>query len=97
VVKLSAWDKLKLMGSAHYKTGKVEPIDLYRAARPHHVYNAFDVKALTDIIKYAFRLLTRGYLQADVDKIRHYLALFEADMQDVKEEPNTKDTVLIGG
>jgi hypothetical protein len=73
------WKNLKSSGASHYKTGSVEPIDLYRSAIPHPHYNAFDVKALTDIIKYAFRLLTRGYLHSDVEKIRHYLNLYEAD------------------
>ncbi len=74
------WEELKHQGSGHYKTGGVEPIDLYRSAKPHPSYNSFDIKALTDTIKYAFRLLTRGYLESDVKKIYHYLALYEADM-----------------
>jgi hypothetical protein len=80
-VKVSEWDELKSQGSAHYKTGGVEPIDLYRSATPHPSYNAFDIKALTDVIKYAFRLLTRGYLKADVDKIKHYISLYDADKE----------------
>jgi len=81
------WEELKHQGSSHYKTGDTEPIDLYRAAIPHPSYNAFDIKALTDTIKYAFRLLTRGYLQEDINKIKHYMALYEADMlTQVKKE-----------
>lgn len=75
------WDALKHRGSQHYKTGGVEPIDLYKSAKPHPQYNAFDVKALTDIIKYAYRLLTRGYLASDVEKIRHYIDLFDCDKE----------------
>ena len=75
------WNDLKKIGSQHYKTGAVEPIDLYRSAKPHADYNAFDIKALTDCIKYAFRLLTRGYLKADADKIIHYMMLFIADRE----------------
>ena len=78
---MTEWEKLKSEGSSHYKTGGVEPIDLYRAAKPSPDYNAFDVKALTDIIKYAYRLLTRGYLKADAEKIIHYARLFVADME----------------
>lgn len=43
------WVELKKQGSAHYKTGGVEPIDLYRAG------NMFRHFALCSIIKYAFR------------------------------------------
>lgn len=75
------WAEAKQRGSQHYKTGKVEPIDLYRSAKPHESYNAFDIKALTDVIKYAFRLLTRGYMASDVDKIIHYMELYRADME----------------
>jgi hypothetical protein len=77
------WDELKGKGSSHYKvdSGGVEPIDLFRSAKPHESYNAFDTKALTDVIKYAFRLLTRGYLASDVEKILHYMELYRADME----------------
>jgi hypothetical protein len=44
-----SWDELKSQGSAHYKTGGVEPIDLFLAG------GMFRDKALADIIKYAFR------------------------------------------
>lgn len=73
----ATWEELKKVGSNHYKTGEVEPIDLYRSAIPHKSYNAFDIKALTDIIKYAFRLLVRGYKKDDVNKISHYLSLYD--------------------
>jgi hypothetical protein len=43
------WQKLKQQGSEHYKTGDVEPIDLYVAG------NMFHDKACSDIIKYAYR------------------------------------------
>lgn len=44
-----SWDTLKQSGSNHYKTGGVEPIDLYRAG------GMFRDFALCSIIKYAFR------------------------------------------
>lgn len=78
---MESWDELKEKGSSHYRTGGVQCIDLYRSATPHPEYNAFDIKALTDVIKYAFRLLTRGYLAGDVDKIIHYMELYRADME----------------
>jgi hypothetical protein len=77
------WNELKQFGSRHYKAeGSVEPIDLYRAAIPHSSYNAFDVKALTDAIKYAYRLLVRGYSESDADKIIHYISLLKADFKE---------------
>lgn len=81
LMKDLTWEQLKKIGSSHYWTKSVQPIDLLRAAKPHPDYNAFDVKALTDCIKYAFRLLTRGYLKADADKIIHYMMLFIADRE----------------
>jgi hypothetical protein len=44
-----SWSELKQSGSQHYKTGGVEPIDLYRAG------GMFRDFALCSIIKYAFR------------------------------------------
>jgi hypothetical protein len=75
------WDDLKKIGSDHYKTGLVEPIDLLRSIKPNPDYNSFDIKALGDCIKYASRLLRRGYLKADADKIIHYMMLFIADRE----------------
>jgi len=45
----STWDALKSQGSQHYKTGGVEPVDLYLAG------GMFKPFALCSIIKYAFR------------------------------------------
>jgi hypothetical protein len=75
------WDELKQEGSDHYKTGGVEPIDLYRAITPHPSHSAFAVKALADCIKYAARQLTRGYSPADTDKMIHYLRLLRAERE----------------
>lgn len=44
-----SWSELKQSGSQHYKTGGVEPIDLYRAG------GMFRDFALCSIMKYAFR------------------------------------------
>ena len=48
-VKNTSWEALKSQGQAHYKTGGVEPVDLYRAGNMFHDF------ALCSIIKYAFR------------------------------------------
>lgn len=59
------WAEIKRRGSAHYKTGQVEPLDLYRAAG---LLQAF---AICNIIKYAYR--QRGeIIPTDTDKIQHY-------------------------
>jgi hypothetical protein len=42
-------EELKQSGSEHYKTGGVEPVDLYKAG------GMFEYFALCSIIKYAFR------------------------------------------
>lgn len=69
------WDKIKQSGSEHYKTGTVEPIDLFRDLKPHESLTALEVKALTDNIKYSFRMLQKGINVADLEKIRHYTAM----------------------
>jgi hypothetical protein len=74
------WDELKLNGSSHYKSGAVEPIDLYRSTKPHPSLSAFAVKALTDNIKYSYRMLTtKGVNESDCNKITHYTALALAE------------------
>ena len=77
--EITEWEELKKQGSPWYKTGGVEPIDLMKSIKPHPEYTAFSVKALCDTIKYASRLLHRGYLKSDADKILHYMELFKAD------------------
>lgn len=68
-----AWEELKKRGSQHYKTGDTEPIDLYKCIRPHSSLSALDIKALTDCIKYSYRMLNKGANKSDCDKIRHYI------------------------
>ncbi len=73
-----AWEALKARGSDHYKTGGVEPVDLYRAA------GAFRPFALCSIIKYAFRNL-RGddpVKEKDMNKIIDYAEKLKADAKD---------------
>ena len=72
------WEELKRQGSDHYKTGMVEPIDLYRSG---HMFQEF---ALASIIKYAFRSreeerLDRATFIKNMDKIIHLASLLKAD------------------
>lgn len=66
------WDELKREGSGHYKSGNVEPIDLYRDA------GAFRDFALCSIIKYAYRNIGTKTMDdnpvknKDMRKIIHY-------------------------
>jgi hypothetical protein len=71
------WDKIKQSGSEHYKTGTVEPIDLFRDLKPHESLTALEVKALTDCIKYAYRMLRKGTNTGDLGKIKHYTTMCE--------------------
>jgi hypothetical protein len=71
------WDELKAQGSGHYKSGGIEPIDLYRDA------GAFRDFALCSIIKYAFRNISHGpdanpVRRNDMEKIKHYADLLSA-------------------
>lgn len=75
---MKSWSELKQEGSAHYKTGEVEPIDLFRAG------NMFHDKACSDIIKYAFRSrrdanIDKDLLMMNMDKIIHLAELLKAD------------------
>jgi len=72
------WDALKQEGSEHYKTGSVEPIDLYRAA------GAFRHFALCSIIKYAFRniRITGDRYIKDLDKIIDFARKLKAECRD---------------
>lgn len=46
---IDEWNRLKQQGSEHYKSGEVEPIDLYVAGHMFHDW------AIASIVKYAFR------------------------------------------
>lgn len=71
------WAKLKQDGSEHYKSGGVEPIDLYKAGNMFHDF------ACASIIKYAFRSrkeieLGKEALLNNMNKIIHYAKLLMA-------------------
>ena len=75
-----SWDELKKEGSAHYRTGDVEPIDLYRSGDMFHDF------ALASIIKYAFRSrreenIDNGTFMKNMDKIIHYARLLKAEKE----------------
>lgn len=81
-MKVKKWDDLKQQGSAHYKTGGVEPVDLFLAA------GAFRDFALCSIIKYAFRNMDAGRAEdipvknTDMDKIIDYAEKLKAGCGD---------------
>ncbi len=69
---VKTWSEIKAEGSAHYKNGGVEPIDLYRDI------GALRHFALCSIIKYAYRNMGLGQPEndpvsnSDMKKIQHY-------------------------
>lgn len=74
-LELMTWEECKQVGSEHYKTGQTEPIDLYESCTLHPSLNALQVKALTDNIKYSYRMLTQGINKKDAGKVIHYMIL----------------------
>jgi len=85
MAKTKTWDEIKQDGSAHYKSGQVEPIDLYRSLGVMHIF------ALTSIIKYASRNLKSGNRidVGDLDKIIHYAEIVKSLMED-RDEKNSR-------
>ena len=69
-----SWDELKSQGSEHYKTGGVEPIDLYRSG------GMFKDFALCSIIKYAFRQRDNVNVR-DLEKIIDYAQKLKATLE----------------
>lgn len=89
------WGDLKRRGSTHYKSGAVEPIDLYKEGGMLRDF------ALCSIIKYAFRnRTTQGEFTnapinvEDIRKIIHYaemlICLEEEEMLICLEEERGK-------
>lgn len=74
---MSEWEELKEQGSEHYKTGGVEPVDLYRAG------GLFEHFALASIIKYAFRQRF-GVNEKDLNKIIDYAQKLKATLEGVR-------------
>jgi hypothetical protein len=75
------WEELKKDGSPHYKTGSIEPIDLYRSS------GMFRHFALGSIIKYSFRNadLKKPISIKDLEKVIHYARLLIAGCGQTKE------------
>lgn len=70
------WDTIKQAGSAHYKTGSTEPIDLYKSGEMLRDF------ALCSIIKYAYRnrcQARREVSASDMDKIVHYASMLKEE------------------
>jgi len=78
----SDWNIAKIAGSDHYKTGGVEPIDLYKAG------GYFEHFAICNIIKYAFRCGKRSNAEkiTDLNKVIHYAILLKAHIEEASAE-----------
>ena len=77
--KTLTWDDIKKRGSDHYKTGGVEPIDLYKDGGMLADF------ALCSIIKYAYRNKDGVFVSAkDMDKIIHYAEMLKAGCTEKK-------------
>jgi hypothetical protein len=78
---MTTWEELKQRGMGHYKTGQIEPIDLYRSSGMLRHF------ALGNIIKYAFRNANpeNPLSIKDMEKIKHY-----AEMMIVEHEGTVK-------
>lgn len=79
-VQEATWDDLKKQGSAHYKGGDVEPLDLYRAGGLLRHF------AIANIIKYAYRQ-RQGVSAADCDKIVHYAQILKTSEVAAADQP----------
>jgi len=75
---MKTWEEIKRGGSGHYKTGSVEPIDLYKSIG---ILQDF---AIASIIKYAARQKQKGINVSDRDKIIHYAEMLKAAYGDPK-------------
>ena len=69
---MKTWEEIKQGGSGHYKTGSVEPIDLYKSL------GILPDFAIASIIKYAARQKQRGLNESDLSKIIHYAEMLKA-------------------
>jgi len=84
---MNKWEDLKNKGSDHYKTGKIEPIDLYRSSGMLRHF------VLGNIIKYSFRNtdLSKPVNKGDLQKIIHYAELLIAEEDDKREVKDVVD------
>ena len=73
------WEEVKNLGSAHYKSGLIEPIDLYKAGGMMQDF------AIASIIKYAYRNREQNgnpISIKDMEKIKHYAEMLIALAQE---------------
>ena len=81
------WNEVKQLGSAHYKTNSVEPIDLYKAGGILHNF------AIGSIIKYAYRNRAGEAKLActisDMKKIIHYAEMIISTTEEAQEDEQT--------
>jgi len=84
--KFKTWQQLKLEGSGHYKTGTVEPIDLYKSK------GVFKPFALANIAKYSCRNMNedRETFIKDMVKIIHYAELLIAEHKESQCQTKTR-------
>ncbi len=67
------WEKVKQEGETHYKTGTIEPIDLYKSLG---ILKPF---CLASIIKYASRNVnSEAISDRDMNKLIHYAQILKA-------------------
>jgi hypothetical protein len=79
--KKITWEDIKKRGSQHYKTGDVEPIDLYCSL------GVLEIFSLCNVIKYAFRNVQADFNGQDISrndlkKMHHYLDMIEANQEE---------------
>ena len=76
---MKTWEEIKQGGSGHYKTGSVEPIDLYRSLGILREW------AIGEICQHALRnIKQRDTFIKDMDKFIHYAEMLKAAYGDPK-------------
>jgi hypothetical protein len=86
------WNSLKKIGNPKYKTGGVEPIDLYKAG------GFLTPFAIGCIIKYAYRNAKGRVNPKDIEKIIHYANIILAEEKErYNEKAKGKEVRKIGG
>lgn len=76
----------KDQGAEHYKTGDIEPIDLFKSG------NMLWDNAIGSIIRYAFRcrkevsLRDSPFVRADMEKIKHYADIVISLVEEKQKE-----------
>ena len=81
-----SWKDVKEVGSTHYKTLQIEPIDLYKSGELLQDF------AIGNIIKYAFRnrSVCKYINISDMNKIIHYAQILITIKEEEEELNNAK-------